>query len=157
MWWLGKGLHLTHASLAAFPVKDINIYHISHFRDEIMITPQDGKIIKDKSNYPTLGRLSSSLSFIIPFKHLGKVSWYCCILKCRCNDSGPCFHGLYCRALVVLEMVMTTHEGLHLQAYWIKCRVFNGYFSLARHTSCHYFNSLIISTVKLKMLTAISI
>lgn len=63
----------SHTCLPAFPVKDINIYHISHFREEIMITPQDGKIIKDKSNYPTLDRPSTSVSFIIPFQHLGKV------------------------------------------------------------------------------------
>lgn len=63
----------SHTCLAAFPVKDINIYHISHFTEETTITPEDGKIIKDKSNYPTLGRPSASISSIIPFQHLGKV------------------------------------------------------------------------------------
>jgi len=38
--------------MAAFPVRDINIYLISPFREETAITPRDGKIIKDKSNYP---------------------------------------------------------------------------------------------------------
>lgn len=77
---LSEGKHViyrpgpsSHTCLAAFPVKDINIYHISHFREETMITLEDGKIIKDKSNYPTLGRPSASVSFIIPFQHLGKV------------------------------------------------------------------------------------
>lgn len=63
----------SHTCQAEFPVKDINIYPVSHFREETMITPVDGKIIKDKSNYPTLGRPSASFSFIIPFQHLGKV------------------------------------------------------------------------------------
>lgn len=71
--------------LPTFPVKDINIYHISHFREETTIMPEDGKIIKDKSNYPTLGRPSASVSFIIPLQHLGKAGCYRCLLKNRCR------------------------------------------------------------------------
>ncbi len=63
----------SHTCLAAFPVKHINIYHISYFRDETLITLEDGKIIKDKSNYSTLGKPSSSVSFIISLQYLDKV------------------------------------------------------------------------------------
>lgn len=65
--------HASSTCLAAFPERDIDIYHISHFGGGTMITLGNGKIIKGKSNHHTLGRPCTSALFMIPFQHLAKV------------------------------------------------------------------------------------
>lgn len=132
--------------------------YLSHFpfqRRKPPITPEDGKIIRDKSNYPTSGRPSASVSCIIPLQHLGEVGRYCCILKYRCRPR------LFTFALIALRSLSHICNGnceTYIQADWIKCSA--GFVSLVYHSSrrCLFcFNSLSATTAKLRILNGISV